>query len=256
MSLHVDETKFGRHIAKFHGCTIELRTWVLIIIPGLLLSLSSCLYGMLLAGNAYQQHGPSLAFIRGRFWFILATILLMILTGYILTRFLISSQRIEIFENGIQYRSFFLRRHAYTWSEVSGIASSATRFTFLRKEMRIIPSGVIYLYSGKSINLTNRFQNIPRLVEIVKSKIYPLIWPTLKFSYRTGGTAQFGRLRLTREHLQIAARSIPWESINRLRAVSGFLVVELRDDSDQKVPISDIPNLELLLKFVDWGIQT
>jgi len=256
MSLNVYVAKFDRHITTFRGRTIELRTWALIIIPGFLFTLSSYLYGMLLAGTAYQQHGPALAFIRGRSWFIFATILLVILAGYILTRFLISSQRIEIFENGIQYRSIFLRRHVYTWSEMSGIASSATRFTFLRKDMRIIPSGVIYLYSGKSIVLTNRFQNIPRLVEIVKSKTYPLIWLTLKSSYRSGGTAQFGPLTLTREHLQIVKRSIPWEAINKLKTDSGFLVVELRDDPAQKVPISDIPNLELLLKFVDWGIQT
>ncbi len=256
MNPQVDRAKFGRHIATFRGPTIELRTWVLIIIPGCLLTLSSFIFGMLLAGDAYQQHGPALALIRVRYWFLFATILLVILAAYILNRLLISSQRFEIFENGIQYGSFFIRRHAYCWSDLSGIASSATRITFFGKDIRTIPSGVIYLYTGKSIELTNRFQNIPRLVEIVKSKTYPLIWPTLKSTFRSGSTAQFGRLTLTREHLQIAKKSIPWELVYRLRAESGFLVVELRDDSDQKVPISDIPNLELLLKIVDWGIQT
>jgi len=256
MSPQVDKVKFGRQIATFRGRSIELRTWVLIIIPGCLLTLSSYLYGMLLAGNAYQQHGPALALIRARSWFMFATILLVILAAYILYRLLISSQRFEIFKNGIQYRSIFLRRHAYYWSELSGIASSATRITFFGKDIQTIPSGVIYLYTGKSIELTNRFQNIPRLVEIVKSIIYPLIWPTLKSTFRSGGTAQFGRLTLTREHIQIAKKSIPWESVYRLRAESGFLMVELRDDSDQQIPISDIPNLELLLQFVDWGIQT
>ena len=167
----------------------------------------------------------------------------------------LASAKTEIFKNGIQYRSIFLRRHAYYWSELSGIASSATRITFFGKDIQTIPSGVIYLYTGKSIELTNRFQNIPRLVEIVKSKTYPLIWPTLKSTFRSGSTAQFGRLTLTREHLHIAKKSIPWESVSRLRVESGFLVVELRDNSEQQVPISDIPNLELLLQCVDWGIQ-
>lgn len=256
MSPKVDRAIIGPKIATFRGPSIELRTWVLIIIPGSLLTLFSFLYGMLLAGNAYQQHGPALAFIRGRSWFMFTTSLLVVLAAYILYRLLISSQRFEIFENGIQYRSFFLLGHAYYWSELSGIASSATRLTTFGTEIRTIPSGVIYLYTGKSIELTNRFQNLPRLVETVKSKIYPLIWPTLKSAYRSGGSAQFGRLTLTREHLLIAKKSFPWESVNGMRVESGFLVVELRDDPDQQVPISDIPNLELLLQFVDWGIQT
>ena len=256
MSPQVDRAKFGPQIATFRGPSIELRAWVLFIIPGSLLTLFSFLYGMLLAGKAYQQHGPALAFIRGRSWFMFTTILLVILAAYILYRLLISSQRFEIFENVIQYRSFFLFRHAYYWSELSGIASSATRLTTFGSEIRTIPSGVIYFYTGKSIELTNRFQNIPRLVEIVKSKIYPLIWPTLKSIFRSEGSAQFGRLTLTRENLHITKKSFPWESVKGLRVESGFLVVELRDDSDQQVPISDIPNLELLLQFVDWGIQT
>ena len=255
MSPQVNQANFGHQIATFRGPSIELRTWVLIIIPGFLLTSSSFIYGMLLAGDAYQQHGPALALIRGRSWFMFSTILLVILSAYILYRLLISSQRLEIFENGIQNRSFFLRRHVYYWSELSGIASSATKITFFGKDIRTVPSGVIYLYTGKSIELTNRFQNIPRLVEIVKSKTYPLIWPTLKSTFRFGSTAQFGILTLTREHLHIAKKSIPWESVSRLRVESGFLVVELRDNSEQQVPISDIPNLELLLQCVDWGIQ-
>lgn len=256
MSPQVDKSKFGRQIASFRGPSIKLRTWVLIFIPGCLLISSSLLYGMLLAGNAYQQHGPILAQIRGRSWFIFATTFLVILAVYFLYRLLISAQRFEIFENGIQFRSFFLRRHSYYLSDLSGIASSATRSTFFGKEIRIIPSGVIYLNTGKSIELTNRYQNIPRLVEIVKSIIYPLIWPSIKSTFRSGGSAQFGRLTLTRENLKIAKKIFPWESVDGLRVESGMLVVELRDDSDHQVPIAAIPNLELLLQFVDWGIQT
>lgn len=255
MNPQMNNANFGRQIATFRGPSIELRTWVLIILPGCLLTLSVIVYGMLLAGDAYQQHGPILALIRIRSWFLFSTILLVILATYIIFRLLISSLRLEIFENGIQYRSFFLRRHAYYWSELSGITSSATRITFFGKDIRTVPSGVIYLYTGKSIELTNKFQNIPRLIEIVKSKIYPLIWPTLKSTLRSGSPAQFGHLTLTRELLQIAKKSIPWESISRLRVESGYLVVELRDNSEQQVPISDIPNLELLFQCVDWGIH-
>lgn len=255
MNSQIAYEKFGPKIATFRGRSIMLRTWILLVIPGCLLIFSSYLYGMLLAGDAYRNHGPVLAYIRSRSWFISSTILLILLTAYLLYRLLLSAQRIEIFENGVRYRSLLFRRYAYNWSEVSGIASSAIRTTFFGKEIRTIPSGRIYLNNGKSIDLTNKFQNLPRLVQIVKSKIYPLIWPNLKSKFRSEGEAQFGPLTITREYLRIARLRIPLPSIESLGVDSGYLLVKLHDDPTKYVPISNIPNLELLFKFVDWGIH-
>lgn len=256
MNPNAANTNLGQKIATFRGRPIILRTWILLLIPGCLLIFASYLYGMLLAGDAYQNYGPALAYIRSRSWFIFATLVLILLTAYFLYRMLISTQRLEVFEKGVQYRSFLLRRYSYDWSEISGISSSATRTTIFGREIRTIPSGVIFLYNGKSIDLTNNIQNIPRLVAIMKSNIYPLIWPTLKSLFRSGEAAHFGRLRLTRDYIQIARKRIPWTIVEGLRVDSGFLVVKLRDTTSQFVPISKIPNLELLLKLVDWGVHT
>ncbi len=250
-----DRRNFGPKIATFRGRSLQFGTWIFVIIPGSLLTLFCFLYGMLLAGTLYQQHGPALAIIRARSWFIFGTILLVVIGIFFLNRISISFQRIEVFKNGIQFRTRLLSHRSYRWSDLSGIASSATRLTFFGKIIRTSAGGRIYPTFGKPIELTNRFQNIPILIKIVKSNIYPLILPALKSIFRTGGSNQFGRISLSKDYFQISKKKLPWDSVDRIWVDAGYLVVELRGDSNQRVLISEIPNLELLLQVIDWGFQ-
>jgi hypothetical protein len=256
MSRQATRSIFGQKIATFRGRSIGFRTWIFVIIPGSLLTLFSFIYGMFLAGNIYQQHGPALAYIRARSWIIFGTILLIVLVAYFIYRILISLQRIEVFNKGIRYRTRTFRNRSYRWSDLSGITSSATQSSIFGKNFNTNPGGRIYPNSGKPIELTNRFQDVPRLIKIVKSNIYPLIWPQLKSIFRRGGSTEFGRITVSKEQVQISNKVIPWTSVNRVRVDSGFLVVELRRDSNRRVPISNIPNLELLLQVIEWGFQT
>jgi hypothetical protein len=251
----VENKNFGSRLGLFPGKTIGLRTWFLIIVPGSLITIFSFFYGTLLAGDAYQQHGPALALIRAQSWFILATISLILLATFTIFRTLISLQRIEVFERGIKYRSFFLRRRTYRWSEFAGIASSAVTITFFGKNIRTTPSGKLFLKKGRIIELTNRYQNIPHLIELVKSKIYRQIWPILKSDFRSGKTVHFGKITLNKNHLRMSNQQISWNSVKNIQIRSGFLVVALQDDSSLRKPTANIPNIELLLKIVDWGIN-
>ena len=256
MSRQETRSKFGKKIKTFRGRSIGFRTWVFVIIPSSLLILFSFIYGTLLAGNIYQQHGPALAFIRARSWFAFGTTLLIILVAYFIYLILISSQRIEVFEKGIRYRTSTFRHRSYRWSDLSGITSSASRSSIFGKNFNTTPAGRIYPKSGKPIELTNKFQDIPKLIKIVKSKIYPLIWPQIKSVFRRGGSTGFGHISVSKDLVQISNKKISWTSVNRVSVNSGFLVVELRRDSNRRVSISNIINLELLLRIIDWGFQT
>ena len=99
------------------------------------------------------------------------------------------------------------------------------------------------------------FRNAYPATIAYKSKLYPLIWPQIQSAIRSGKACRFGRITISREAMNITNRTISWDSISRLHTEAGFLVVELHDDSSRKVPTINIPNLELLLKAVDWGIQ-
>ena len=245
----------GRHVATFRGRSIELYLWLLVFLPGIMLIIACYLYGMYLAAITYQQHGPALALARSQSWLLLATILLILLIAYFIFRTLIGLQRIQVFEGGLILRNFYLRHRSCQWKDLSGISSSATMHTILGKSLRTIPSGKIYPFGGRPIHISRDLLGVPGLVKIIKSNIYPMVWPQIKTAFRSGRTVNFGSIKINRKFLEIGKRSIPWDTISRLHTEAGNLVVELHDDSSQKEPTIDIPNLELLLKAVDWGIQ-
>jgi len=243
----------GGQVATFRGRSIELSLWLFLFLPGLLLIIACYLYGIYLAAITYQQYGPALAVARSQTWLLLATIILILLATYLIFRILIALQRIQVFEGGLILRNFYLRQRLYQWKDLSGISSSATMHTILGKSLRTIPTGKIYPFDRRPIIISRDLEGVPRLVKIIKSKTYPLVWPQVKSTFRSGRAVNFGRIKMTREFLEIGNRSIPWDTISRLHTEAGYLVVELHDDSSRKVPTIDIPNLELLLKAVDWG---
>jgi len=252
----VKQSNLGPKIATFRSRPIGVQTWILVIIPWSLLTLFCFVYGMLLAGNAFQLHGPALALMRSRSWFALGSVLLILLITFILIRLMLSFQRLEVFKKGFRFRNSFLLQRSYLWAELSGITSSATRSTIFGKNLRTIPGGRIYPKSGRPIDLSKRIEGVPKLIKIVKSNIYPLLWPGLKSGFLHGEDIQFGRISLNKDYLKISKKKFPWSSVDKLWVDSGYLVVELREDSKGQVPISNILNLELLLKVVDWGFQT
>lgn len=245
----------GNKIADFRCRPVGLKTWLLFIIPAGLLTLFCFTYGALLAGNALQQHGPALALLRARGWIALGIILLVALAAYLFFRLMLSFQRIEVFNGGICYRKSLLQQRSYLWSDLFGISSSATRSTLFGKNLRTIPSGKIIPREGKPIELTNRFEGMPKLIRIIKSNIYPIIWPELKTGFLHGENLHFGRISLDKKYLSISKKKIPWNRVKKIWVDSGFLVVEMYRDPKGRVPLSQILNLELLLKVVDWGFQ-
>jgi len=245
----------GKHIATFRGRSIEFSTWIFIFLPGILLVITCYYIGIYLAVNAYQQHGPAMAVARSQFWIIFGSILLLLLAVYLIFRILIALQRIYIFEGGLKWRNFFLRKTTYQWSQLEGISSTATRLTFVGKPVRTIATGKIFPKHRKPLTLSKHFLGVPKVIEIIKSRLYPLVWPQLKSAFLSGDSANFGSISVNADFLGISKRSFSWSSVARLYTEGGFMVVEFHDNSTHKVPTIDIPNIELLLNMIEWGIH-
>jgi hypothetical protein len=249
------DPSLGVQISAFRGRPIEFPTWFVIFLPGALIIIAGYAYGTYLAVTTYQQHGPALAVERSQSWFFWATLLLIVFTAFLVYRILISLQFIQLFENGIKIRDSYLRSRIFRWEEISGISSSATTATFLGRPFRTTPKCWIFPAAGKPISLSSEYQDLPEVIRLIKSKIYPLVWPQMKSRFRTGRPIQFGRIIINHKQVKLSNQSIPWQSILRIYTQGGYLVVELRDNSKEKFPVIDMPNIELLLKAVEWGIQ-
>lgn len=213
------------------------------------------LYGTYLALTAYPQFGFALAVKRAQTWYLLTAGLLMIIGIYFVYCLLVSLQKIELSDEGFSIRDSIFRRQTFRWSEISGIAASTKEITFLGKAITIIPTGMIFLDSGNRIKLTNRFQGVPQLVNLIKHKVYPLLWQSTKSSFNSGQEIQFGTINLDHRRITFAGKEIAWTTIQGIRINAGNLVVELRDKFSYQVPLDKIQNLELLFKVIDWGIS-
>ena len=244
----------GRKIATFRGRSIAPSTWIFIFLPGILLIVTCYSIGIYLAVNAYQQHGPAMAVSRSQYWFIFGSISFVILAAYLIFRISIALQRIQIFDGGIKWRNSYLQQATYQWDQLEGISSTATRLTFFGNPISTTAMGKIFPRYHKSFTLSNQFQGVPKIIEIIKSRLYPLVWPQLKSAFLSGHSLHFGLINVNSNYLGISKRSYSWASVAHLYTDRGFMVVEFHDNSIQKVPTIEIPNVELLLNIVDWGI--
>lgn len=250
MSSKANSFNPGRPLARFRGQPIYAPTWIFLLLPGAVGIAAIFLYGIYLAFTTYQDHGPALAIVRSQAWFIMGAILLILLGAFFVYRMLISLQRVTVFENGLKMRSFFLHTRSFSWKDLCGISSSAVKLTFFGTSIRTTPLARFFTISGPSYDVPRGILGIPKLIELVKSRINPLIWPGILADIQTGAPVRFGRITIKREGMQISRRMLPWSTISRLYTEGGFLVVELRDNSSQKTATIDIPNLELLLEAV------
>lgn len=250
--MSAEATKFtaGKVLARFRGQPIGAQTWIFILLPGFLGIAVIYLYGIYLAFTTYQVYGPALAVARSQALLLLATILLILLGAFFVYRMLISLQRATVFDNGLQMRSFFLHTRSFSWMDLCGISSSAVRLTIFGKAICTTPAARLFTNSGQSHDIPRGILGIPKLVELVKSRLNPLIWPGILADFKTGNPIRFGRITVDGEGMQISRKMLSWSSISRLHTEGGFLVVELRDKTTHKAATTDIPNLELLLNAV------
>ena len=146
----------GAQLATFRGRELKSRPWILVFIPGIITAIFSTIYGTIIARNAYLEYGPALAIMRAQPWFLLAAGLLIFLMPYFVFCLLVRLQKFVVYEEGFTIRNLFFHHQTYLWSEISGITATSNETTFLSKDLRTLPTGTIYLQSGKQIHLTNR----------------------------------------------------------------------------------------------------
>lgn len=245
----------GKLLSVYKGIGFGLRTWIFILLPisvAIILTLS---FGTIIAWQNYLKYGPASALYQARPWYITATVLIFFLVPYFLYRLLYSLRRIYIFDEGIVYRNLILIRRRYHWLEIKGITSSARAITVYNKHIRTEPTGNVFPKTGKPIKLTNRFNNIPQIIQEIKSMLYPQIWPNMKSNYLSGKEIHFGQISISNKHLSISEKPLSWESIYRIRVETGDVLIELHDHNHIQVPVSEVLNLELFFQIVDWAIS-
>ncbi len=234
---------------------------LLLILPGGLAVLTPLFYGFRRAQQAAEHFGPVAAEHWSRPWYILAGIAVLVFLLAATLRIRKSRQYIAVYARGLKLN--LGERRAIYWEQIAGISTETERYYFLGIISRPRMRGVVYPNTGKVVNLSGAIQDLPELLTILKARLYPRLYPNLLANLQSGQWLHFGPLaiqhkgiKLLNHNLPKQDQPIPWSHVLHVDIDSGFLVVELSDRPGLKVPVSQIPNIELLIQLIQLGVNS
>jgi hypothetical protein len=245
------ETNLGPMLSVYQGRPLRWRDLFFVFIPGALAALAPLGYGIWRANYAYAHFGPSAARAWSASWLLLAGFASLALLFLGLYRLYASHRFIAIHENGLRIGFSALRAKEYSWSEISGISIASIQDRFLGFPLHTAYQTVIHPNIGRPIRLDKSFGNPERVKEEIEAQLYPRMLPELHDSLKKGKPIFFGDLAIDSRGLEIYKRQLSWNQIDHMAVDSGFLVVKSEEFGLIRVPISRIPNLDLLFHLAE-----
>jgi hypothetical protein len=243
--------ELGPLLTKSQGRPVRWRDLFLVFLPGTLGVLAPLGYGFYRAIYAYARFGPSAAVAWSRSWYLLASFSSLVLLGLALHRLYHAHRFIAIHKYGIHIHLSPFRNHKLRWSQITGIAADARQDRFLGIPLRTVHQAVIYPTLGNPIRLDNRLGEISSIIENIEANIYPRIAPQIRQDFQSGKRVYFGALVVHLNGFEMNRRIIPWDQISHLSVDGGFLVVKSDQFKPVRIPVSKIPNLDLLFQLIE-----
>lgn len=232
-----------------------------LILPGGLAVLLPLFYGYGRARYGAEHFGVVAAEHWSRPWYILASIACGVFLLVAIIRIRDSRKSIAVHTGGLRLN--LAKKQSLLWEQIAGVSTESVRYEFLGIILEPRIRGVIYPNTGKPIRLTNAIQELPELLSVLKAKLYPRLYPDLQANLKSGQWLHFGPLAIQSKGIKHLNRgllkqdqSIPWSQVKHVDVNSGFLVVELSDQPRLKLPVSQIPNIELLIQLIQLGVNS
>jgi hypothetical protein len=249
----------GAQVAVYRSRPLGWRDAFTVLVPGLLGVLAPYSYAVWMYDRTLQQHGPAAAEQWSRPWFWLAWAALGVFILLCTLRLLDLRRYAAVHARGVRLRPGILRTHSLLWKQISGVALSVTQEVFLSSRGRAHLHAVIYPNQGSPIRLDERLQNLPELVSRLKASLYPRLLPDLKAGFQAGKWLYFGPLAIQAKALRLPHGKFAWEQVENLQVEAGYLAISWNEGSESarnvRIPISKIPNLELLIQIIREGVK-
>jgi hypothetical protein len=266
-----DIDNLGEWIATRRGRPIGRNDlwWLIGAVVGLVTLLA---VGLWQFRSAEIRHGPIAAFYRAQPWFALAYLVLLIFLGSLSVRVWSTRHFLSIYECGISFRLKGFRSRTLRWKEIDGIASVNIADIFFGRKIKEEQQSILYPKEGRPILLNNQIEEMPLMIDGIKNQFYAYIFPQLEKDFMDGREIHFGPVIIQNESFALAKTVdpepflvapyqpkrmmvFPWSKLTSLAVKSGFLVVKSENSKARYIPVSQIPNFEMLLKLVKQGVN-
>ncbi len=265
-------TELGELVKYFPGRRLKPKDlwWILL---GLLVWIAPLAYAGWLFQGYRLENGLLAAYYWVQPYIMMAYLAFLILFSYLSYRFWSGNRFVGVYQNGLRWRLKGIKIHSMLWCEVEGIACATTERMFFRKAIRDERQAILYRTNKTILALDERIEDFTGLIEAIKSLYYPTILPNLMTSFQNGQQVQFGPIAIQKSCFYVARaipnadfservyqpkgmQALPWTELNGLTVTSGFLMVKSGSSRTRKIPVSQIPNFEILLKIVEQGVNT
>jgi hypothetical protein len=244
----------GPLIAAYRYRPLRWRETILYLGLGVLAIGIPLAYGIIRYSDGYNNHGELAAITWSRPWFLLAIFALLTCSLLIVHRLRLADRYIAVHQKGlyIKVQQLLVLR----WEEISGIASAAFQPSLLGIRRSVRYRATIFPNIGKPIIIQGSYENLPECITRLKARLYPLLTAELKPTFTDGKWIYFGPVAIQRDALRFHKHQIPWSEVRRVSVIKGDLMVELVDQSSKRIPVDQIPNVEILLQLIDQGVPS
>lgn len=261
----------GEIVAKYQARPLsrtQWSLWILLLFVSLLITIT--------AGWSIfiQQVYPGFAIIAGldKTLFMSGYLATLIISVSIIIQYWHSKRFIEIYQAGVRIRLWGIDSISLKWQELEGISIARLDYKLFNRSIKQQSKLLFYLRDRPSIYLEPTLPFIEEALEDIKECYYDFLFPDLVEKLKTGQPVSFGPIHVNQDAFQIYRRipsqdfilpvnqrssqfiSIPWQSLKALTIHGGYLVVQSENLSTKKIPISQIPNFELLFKIIEQGV--
>lgn len=247
----------GPLVDLYRGRGLGWRDLGSLFLPGLLAVLVPLAGGLWRAQYAFSHFGPVAAQAWSTPWFILSSFALVVFFLLVTYRLLLARTSVAIHDRGLVLKLIPLTTRRLTWEQLAGVASQAVQEKFLTRPLRSYHEAVLIPSSGRPVHLPRQMERLPELISRIKASLYPRLLPALQAGFESGQWLFFGPAAIQKESLQIRGRKMPWKDVERILVQQGCLVVEFRGEAhpSQSIPLSQIPNVELLLQLIQQAVK-
>ena len=246
------KNQIGPIIARYQYRPLRRSEFLVYSVLGLTAGGIPLIYGFDRYQYGYTKYGESAAIIWSRPWFLLSGLAILTFFLILVHRFRLSARYISIHKNGIYLSMSY--PISYRWEQIGGIATSVTQPLFLGITNRPRYRAVLYPNIGNPIKITDSYLNLPELMSRIKSKLYPRIIPSLTNNFQNGQWVFFGPIAIQLKQISVRKRKYEWSHVRRLNVDSGDLVIELTNPRNLQIPVSQIPNIEILLQIINTRV--
>jgi len=209
-------------------------------------------FGLYRGLYARQYYGSVAIVYWSRTWIAVAVLALLIFI-YLLTRHWRRKRKfVAVHKKGIKLS--LSRPMNLKWAQIHGIAVQESQAKFLSLPIGNKFQVTLYPNIGKQIKMDRDIKDLPELVSRIKSAIYPRLASELSESFQNEQWLYFGSLAVQKDRLRWKKREIPWTSVDKIEVHRGSLIINTRQGSILRLPISNIPNIELLIEIIRKGV--